>query len=80
MEFERFVRQSDTLKRKEQRIDYVSIALLIIFMILISGLPAKKRSICERPVVLYPRNADALSNWEEDRKEGVHHSLNCDCP
>lgn len=68
-EFERFDRYIDKLKRKQERIDYMSICSpnYLHDAHIRFALRNNAHAICEKPIVLNPWNLDAL---EEVEKEG----------
>ena len=76
-EFERFDRHIDKLRRKGEKIDYVSICSpnylhdAHIRFALRSGADA----ICEKPLVLNPWNLDALEEIEEESGHRVYNVL-----
>ncbi len=76
-EFERFDRHIDKLRRKGEKIDYVSICSpnylhdAHIRFALRSGADA----ICEKPLVLNPWNLDALEEIEEECGQKVYNVL-----
>ena len=76
-EFERFDRHIDKLKRKDQKIDFVSIATpnylhdAHIRWALRSGADA----ICEKPLVLNPWNIDGLKEIEKESGQKVYNIL-----
>ena len=77
VEFERFDRHVDKLRRKGQKIDYVSICSpnylhdAHIRFALRSGADA----ICEKPLVLNPWNLDALEEIENETGKKVYNIL-----
>lgn len=77
VEFERFDRHIDKLRRKGKNIDYVSICSpnylhdSHIRFALRSGADA----ICEKPVVLNPWNIDGLLDFEKQTGKKVHNIL-----
>jgi UDP-N-acetyl-2-amino-2-deoxyglucuronate dehydrogenase len=77
VEFERFDRHVDKLRRKGQKIDYVSICSpnylhdAHIRFALRSGADA----ICEKPLVLNPWNLDALEEIEKETGKKVYNIL-----
>jgi len=74
MEFERFDRHIDKLRRKGNKVDYISICSpnylhdAHIRFALRSG----SNAICEKPVVLNPWNLDALTEIEEESEGHVN--------
>ena len=77
IEFERFDRHIDKLRRNEKKIDYVSITTpnylhdAHIRWALRSGADA----ICEKPLVLNPWNLDALKEIEKETEKKVYNIL-----
>lgn len=77
VEFERFDRHIDKLRRKEQKVDYVSICSpnylhdAHIRFALRSG----ANTICEKPLVLNPWNIDGLVEMEKDTGSRVFNIL-----
>jgi len=77
VEFERFDRHLDKLRRKGQVVDYVSIASpnylhdAHIRFALRGGADA----ICEKPLVLNPWNIDALAEFQEEYEHRVFNIL-----
>lgn len=77
VEFERFDRHVDLLKRKGNRIDYVSIASpnYLHDSHIRFGLRSGADVICEKPLVLNPWNIDALKVVEEETGCRVYNIL-----
>ena len=77
VEFERFDRHIDMLKRSGKKVDYVSICSpnylhdSHIRFALRNGVDA----ICEKPLVLNPWNIDALKSFEEETGQKVYNIL-----
>ncbi|UPJ48673.1 Gfo/Idh/MocA family oxidoreductase [Bradyrhizobium sp. 200] len=67
-EFERFDGHIDSLRRRGERIDYVSICSpnYLHDSHIRFGLRAGSDVICEKPLVLHPRNLDELAEIEAD--------------
>ena len=76
-EFERFDRHLEKLRRKEQKIDYVSICSpnylhdAHIRFALRNG----SNAICEKPIVLNPWNVDALEEIEAESEANIFNIL-----
>lgn len=73
-EFERFDRHIDKLRRKEQRIDYVSIASpnYLHDSHIRFALRSDADAICEKPLVLNPWNIDGLAEIERDSGKRIN--------
>jgi UDP-N-acetyl-2-amino-2-deoxyglucuronate dehydrogenase len=76
-EFERFDRHIEKLKRKEQRLDYVSICSPNYFHDAHCrfGLRHGADVICEKPIVLNPWNIDALQEIEKETGHNIYNIL-----
>lgn len=73
-EFERFDRHLEKLRRKGEKADYISICspnylhdAHIRFALRCQATP-----ICEKPIVLYPWNIDALKEIEAESAQKIH--------
>ncbi len=73
VEFERFDRHIDKLKRQGTKVDYVSICSpnYLHDSHIRFALRNKADAICEKPVVLNPWNIDALKEFERETKSEV---------
>ena len=73
-EFERFDRHIDKLRRRDERIDYVSICSpnYLHDAHIRFGLRAGSDVICEKPLVLNPWNIDGLIEIEQDTGQKVN--------
>ena len=76
-EFERFDRHIDKLKRKGNKVDYVSIASpnYLHDAHIRFGLRNNADVICEKPLVLNPWNIDALSEIEKETGKKINNIL-----
>ncbi len=74
VEFERFDRHIDKLKRQGTKVDYVSICSpnYLHDSHIRFALRNKADAICEKPVVLNPWNIDALQEFEKETKRKVN--------
>ncbi len=74
VEFERFDRHIDKLKRQGTQVDYVSICSpnYLHDSHIRFALRNKADAICEKPVVLNPWNIDALQEFEKETKRKVN--------
>lgn len=77
VEFERFDRHIEKLKRKGSKIDYVSICspnylhdAHVRFALRVGA-----NAICEKPIVLNPWNIDALKELEEESENKIYNIL-----
>ena len=77
VEFERFDRHVDMLKRKGTKVDFVSIASpnYLHDSHIRFGLKAGAHVICEKPLVLNPWNIDALQEVENETGGNVYNIL-----
>lgn len=77
VEFERFDRHFEKLKRNEIKIDYVSICSpnFLHDSHIRFALRHKADAICEKPIVLNPWNIDALSEIENETGQRVYNVL-----
>ena len=77
VEYERFDRHIDLLKRKGNAIDYVSIASpnYLHDSHIRFGLRQGAHAICEKPLVLNPHNIDALKIIEEETGKNIYNIL-----
>jgi len=77
VEYERFDRHIDLLKRKGKAIDYVSIASpnYLHDSHIRFALRQGAHAICEKPLVLNPHNIDALSIIEEETGKNIYNIL-----
>lgn len=73
-EFERFDRHIERLKRKDSKIDYVSICSpnYLHDSHIRFGLRSGADVICEKPIVLNPWNIDALKEAENDSAHSIY--------
>jgi UDP-N-acetyl-2-amino-2-deoxyglucuronate dehydrogenase len=73
VEFERFDRHIDKLRRKNRRIDFVSICSpnYLHDSHIRFGLRNNADVICEKPIVLNPWNIDALEEIEKETGKGI---------
>jgi len=76
-EFERFDRHIDKLRRKGQKIDYVSICTpnYLHDAHIRFGLRNQADVICEKPLVLNPWNVDALTEIEQETGKRIYNIL-----
>lgn len=76
-EFERFDRHLEKLKRKGQKVDYISICSpnYLHDAHIRFGLRYGADVICEKPMVLNPWNVDAIQEIEAESKNQVHNIL-----
>lgn len=74
VEFERFDRHVDKLRRKGEKIDYVTICSpnYLHDSHIRFALRSKANAICEKPVVLNPWNIDALQEIEQESGQNVN--------
>ena len=77
VEFERFDRHIEKLKRQNQKIDYVSVCSpnYLHDSHIRFGLRNDTNVICEKPVVLNPWNIDALEEIEEQTGRSIYSIL-----
>jgi UDP-N-acetyl-2-amino-2-deoxyglucuronate dehydrogenase len=77
VEFERFDRHIDKLKREKRKIDYVSICSpnYLHDSHIRFALRSDADAICEKPVVLNPWNIDALQQYEKEMGRKVYNIL-----
>ena len=77
VEYERFDRHIDLLKRKGTKIDYVSIASpnYLHDSHIRFALRHNAHAICEKPLVLNPHNIDALSEVESETGQKIYNIL-----
>jgi len=77
VEFERFDRHLDKLRRKGQAVDYVSIASpnYLHDAHIRFALRGGAHAICEKPLVLNPWNIDALAEFQEEYEHRVFNIL-----
>jgi UDP-N-acetyl-2-amino-2-deoxyglucuronate dehydrogenase len=77
VEFERFDRHLDLLKRKGVFVDYVSIASpnYLHDSHIRFALRQSSHAICEKPLVLNPHNIDALEAAQEDSDRKIYNIL-----
>lgn len=76
-EFERFDRHLEKLKRKGEKVDYISICSpnYLHDAHIRFGLRYGADVICEKPMVLNPWNVDAIQEIEDESKNKVHNIL-----
>lgn len=76
-EFERFDRHLDKLKRKGQKIDYVSVCTpnYLHDAHVRFGLRHDAHVICEKPIVLNPWNLESLIEFEKETGKNVYNIL-----
>jgi UDP-N-acetyl-2-amino-2-deoxyglucuronate dehydrogenase len=76
-EFERFDRHVDKLRRKNEKIDFVSICTpnYLHDAHIRFALRNQSDAICEKPLVLNPWNVDALMKIEKETGKKVHNIL-----
>jgi UDP-N-acetyl-2-amino-2-deoxyglucuronate dehydrogenase len=76
-EFERFDRHIEKLKRKGEKIDYVSICSpnYLHDSHIRFGLRSGSDVICEKPIVLNPWNIDSLEEMEKETGQNVYNIL-----
>lgn len=74
VEFERFDRHIDKLRRLGKKIDFVSIASpnYLHDAHIRFALRSEAHAICEKPIVLNPWNVDALMEIEEESKKKIY--------
>lgn len=74
VEFERFDRHIDKLKRTGKKIDYISICSpnYLHDSHIRFALKQQAEAICEKPLVLNPWNVDALSEIEHETKKRIN--------
>jgi UDP-N-acetyl-2-amino-2-deoxyglucuronate dehydrogenase len=77
VEYERFDRHLDLLKRKGSKVDYVSIASpnYLHDSHIRFALRQGAHAICEKPLVLNPHNIDALKEVEQETGKQVYNIL-----
>ncbi len=77
VEFERFDRHIDKLRRTEKKIDIVSICSpnYLHDSHIRFALRSGAHTICEKPLVLNPWNIDALAEYEKDTGKNVYNVL-----
>jgi len=77
VEFERFDRHIDKLRRTEKKIDIVSICSpnYLHDSHIRFALRSRAHAICEKPLVLNPWNIDALEEYEKDTGKNVYNVL-----
>ena len=77
VEFERFDRHIDKLRRKGRGVDYVSIASpnYLHDSHIRFALRSGAHAICEKPLVLNPWNIDGLIEFQEDHAQQIYNIL-----
>lgn len=77
VEFERFDRHMDKLRRQGRKIDYVSICSpnYLHDAHVRFALRSRAHAICEKPLVLNPWNIDGLEEMEKETGQAVYHIL-----
>ena len=77
IEFERFERHVDKLRRTEMKVDYVSICTpnYLHDSQIRFALNHQSHAICEKPLVLNPWNIDALKEVEEETGKKIYNIL-----
>ncbi len=77
VEFERFDRHIDKLRREGRQVDYVSICSpnYLHDSHIRFALRSGSHAICEKPVVLNPWNIDALIDYEKETSKRVYNIL-----
>jgi len=77
VEFERFDRHVDKLRRKGQRVDYVSVCSpnYLHDSHIRFALRSGAHAICEKPLVLNPWNIDGLEEMEKENGRNVYNIL-----
>lgn len=74
VEFERFDRHVDKLRRKGNKVDYVSICSpnYLHDAHIRFALRSQAHAICEKPLVLNPWNVDALEEFEKENAKNIY--------
>ncbi len=77
VEFERFDRHIDKLRRKGTRVDYISICSpnYLHDSHIRFALRSQSHAICEKPLVLNPWNYEGLADFEKETGKKVFHIL-----
>ena len=77
VEFERFDRHVDKLRRKGMKVDYVSICSpnYLHDSHIRFGLRNEADVICEKPLVLFPKNAESLMELEKETGRKINNIL-----
>ena len=80
-EFERFDRYIDLIRRRGEKVDYVSICSpnYLHDAHVRFALRSHAHAICEKPLVLNPWNVDGLADWNPTQASACSRSCSCVC-